>query len=49
LKNADTINGKQLFINTTEGVKINKARLIKTDIECTNGVIHIIDEVLIPK
>ena len=49
LKNADTINGKQLSINASEVVKIDKANVIKTDIECTNGVIHVIDEVLIPE
>ncbi len=48
LKNADTVNGKQLSIDTSEGVKIDKANVIKTDIKCTNGVIHVIDEVLIP-
>ena len=48
IKNADTVNGKQLSIDTSKGVKIDKANVIKTDIECTNGVIHVIDEVLIP-
>jgi len=49
IKNADTVNGKKLSIDTTKGVKIDKANVIKTDIECTNGVIHVIDEVLIPE
>ena len=48
LQKADTINGKQIKIDTANGVKIDKARIIKTDIECTNGVIHIIDKVLLP-
>lgn len=48
LKNTGTVLGKKLSIDTKNGVKIGKAKVIKTDIECTNGVIHVIDEVLIP-
>jgi uncharacterized surface protein with fasciclin (FAS1) repeats len=44
----ETINGKDVQIDTSKGVKIDKANVIKTDIECINGVIHIIDEVLLP-
>jgi len=49
IKNAPSVNGKNLSINIKNGVKIDRANVIKTDIECTNGIIHIIDEVLIPK
>jgi len=49
IRKANTINGKDLSINTKNGVKIDKANIIKTDIECINGILHIIDEVLIPK
>lgn len=49
IKNAKTVNGKNLSISTKNGVKIDNANVIKTDIECSNGVIHVIDEVLIPK
>jgi uncharacterized surface protein with fasciclin (FAS1) repeats len=31
------------------GVKIDDAEVIHPDIECTNGVVHVIDNVLIPK
>ncbi len=49
LKLAKTVNGKNLSINaTTEGVKIDNANVLKTDIETSNGVIHIIDAVMIP-
>jgi uncharacterized surface protein with fasciclin (FAS1) repeats len=48
LNYAKTVNGKDVQIDTSKGVKIDKANVIKTDIECTNGVIHIIDEVLLP-
>lgn len=48
ITNARTVNGKQVTIDTKNGVKIDKATVIKSDIECSNGVIHVIDEVLIP-
>jgi len=49
LKTAKTANGKQISIDSTSGVKINNANVVKTDIECSNGVIHVIDDVLIPE
>jgi len=49
LSSAPTVNGKDVSINTIDGVKVNNAKVIKTDIECTNGVIHVIDSVLIPE
>jgi len=48
LKTAKTANGKEVSIDSTSGVKIDKANVVKTDIECSNGVIHVIDTVLIP-
>lgn len=47
-KSAKTVQGGELAINTTNGVKIGTATVTKTDIECSNGVIHVIDSVLIP-
>ena len=49
MKKTNTVNGKKLTINTKKGLKVNKSNIIITDIECTNGIIHIIDGVLIPK
>jgi uncharacterized surface protein with fasciclin (FAS1) repeats len=49
INNAKTVNGKEIKIDISDGIKIDKACLIKPDIECSNGVIHLIDEVLIPK
>jgi uncharacterized surface protein with fasciclin (FAS1) repeats len=47
---AKTVNGQQLTINAAMGsVTVNNARVVKTDIVCTNGVIHVIDTVLLPK
>ena len=46
---AKTVNGAALSISTSDGVKLNGAStVVKTDIECTNGVIHVIDSVLLP-
>ncbi len=49
LKSAKTVGGQSLEIDTTDGVKINGAKVVKADIECANGVIHVIDTVLLPK
>jgi uncharacterized surface protein with fasciclin (FAS1) repeats len=44
-----TVNGATLKVTTTGGVKLNgETTVVKTDIECTNGVIHVIDKVLLP-
>lgn len=48
LKNTKTINGKDITINTSTDLKIDNAKIIKSDIECSNGIIHVIDEVLNP-
>ncbi|MEO8935654.1 MAG: fasciclin domain-containing protein [Burkholderiaceae bacterium] len=48
-RSAKTVNGATLAISTKDGVKLNGATtVVKTDIECTNGVIHVIDSVLLP-
>lgn len=49
LKTAKTVNGAELTIDTSSGVKIDGATVIKADIEAANGVIHVIDTVVIPK
>ena len=49
LKSAKTVEGQSVTINATDGVKINDATVVKADIECGNGVIHVIDTVLLPK
>jgi uncharacterized surface protein with fasciclin (FAS1) repeats len=48
-QSATTVNGAALAISTKDGVKLNgTTTVLKPDIECTNGVIHVIDSVLIP-
>ena len=49
MKTAKTVNGAELTIDTTSGVKIDGATVIKADIEAANGVIHVIDTVVVPK
>jgi transforming growth factor-beta-induced protein len=48
LKSAKTVQGQELTIDTTAGVKVGGANVVKTDIACSNGVIHILDSVLLP-
>ena len=43
-----TVNGKPLKITTDKGVMVNNANVTATDIKASNGVIHVIDTVLIP-
>jgi uncharacterized surface protein with fasciclin (FAS1) repeats len=48
-KSAKTVNGADVKVTTTGGVKLNgSSTVVKTDIECTNGVIHVIDTVVMP-
>jgi uncharacterized surface protein with fasciclin (FAS1) repeats len=50
LSRAETVNGQQLEISNEGGIlSIDESRLLATDIECTNGVIHVIDRVLLPE
>ena len=49
LSHANTVNGQSLMIETSHGVvMVNNARVTKIDIDCSNGVIHVIDTVLLP-
>jgi transforming growth factor-beta-induced protein len=49
LKEAKTLQGKKVSITIKDGkVMINGAQVLKTDIECANGVIHVIDSVIMP-
>ncbi len=49
LKSAKTVQGSEATISTADGVKVDNANVIKTDILASNGVIHVIDTVIIPK
>jgi uncharacterized surface protein with fasciclin (FAS1) repeats len=43
-----TLQGKEVVFLRSGGASVNHARLIKTDIAASNGVVHAIDEILIP-
>ena len=42
------LHGSSISIDTSNGVKVDNANVIKTDILASNGVIHVIDEVILP-
>ena len=44
-----TVQGGKLTITTDGGVKVNNAKVVTTDVMASNGVIHVIDTVLMPK
>jgi uncharacterized surface protein with fasciclin (FAS1) repeats len=48
LDSATTLQGQTVEISKQDGVKINEARVIAPDVEATNGIIHVIDTVLMP-
>ncbi len=50
LKSVKTLQGGSIKISTSDGkVKVNDANVTATDIKCSNGVIHVIDGVLMPQ
>ncbi|MEH1925190.1 fasciclin domain-containing protein [Nostoc sp.] len=48
LKTAKTVEGADVKIDASNGVKINDAKVTTADVAADNGVIHVIDTVLIP-
>lgn len=50
MKMADTVNGQSVMISMDAGnVMVDNAKVVQADIECSNGVIHVIDTVILPK
>ena len=43
-----TVLGSPVSIDTSNGVLVNNAKVVTADLEATNGVIHVIDKVLLP-
>ena len=43
-----TVQGEEVAIDATDGVTVGGANVIKADIEASNGVIHVIDAVILP-
>lgn len=44
-----TVQGQTITVSTEGGVRVGDANVVQTDIEADNGVIHVIDRVLMPK
>ena len=44
-----TVQGQKVHVDGTTGVHIENARVVKADVETTNGVIHVINKVILPK
>jgi len=50
MNSAKTVNGQSVAISVNDGtVIVDNAKVVKTDILCSNGVIHVIDSVVLPK
>jgi transforming growth factor-beta-induced protein len=45
---AATLNGEELRIDLSNGVMINESQVVLADLEATNGVVHVIDKILVP-
>lgn len=48
-RSLSTVQGQTIMVDTKSGVKVNDASVIKTDIMADNGVIHVIDKVILPR
>ncbi|HEY9728618.1 MAG TPA: fasciclin domain-containing protein [Chroococcales cyanobacterium] len=48
IEEAETVEGSVLVIDTTKGYKVNQAIVLQPDILTDNGVIHVIDSILMP-
>jgi uncharacterized surface protein with fasciclin (FAS1) repeats len=49
LTKAATVQGSDIMIDTSDGVKVNNATVTQTDLKTKNGVIHVIDTVIMPQ
>jgi transforming growth factor-beta-induced protein len=50
LSGATTLNGQRVEIRAEDGkVTVDQANVVKTDVQCSNGIIHVIDSVILPE
>ncbi|GBD41967.1 Immunogenic protein MPB70 [bacterium HR39] len=45
----ETAGGTKLAIDATDGVKVGGATVVRADVEASNGVIHVVDSVILPE
>jgi uncharacterized surface protein with fasciclin (FAS1) repeats len=45
---AATVNGAEVTINTANGAQVNGANVVTADVDASNGVVHVIDQVILP-
>lgn len=45
---AETVNGAKITFTTADGAKVNGSNVVTADVEATNGIVHIIDSVILP-
>ena len=46
---AKSVEGGEISVDGTDGVKVDNAKVVTADIEASNGIIHVIDAVIMPK
>jgi len=49
LKDLSTVHGGRIKIDASKGLRVDNAMVIKADVPASNGVIHVVDTVLMPK
>ena len=49
LTTAKTVQGQSVTFQTNGGVKVNGANVVTADVQADNGIIHVIDTVILPK
>ncbi len=49
LKDLSMVDGGRVKIDATKGLKVDQANVVKPDVPASNGVIHVVDAVLMPK
>lgn len=45
---AETVQGEKISIDLSDGVKVNQSNVVSADIMASNGVVHVIDKVILP-
>ena len=48
LYSLETVSGNRLKVTVNGGVRVDTATIVEADIECSNGIIHAVDEILVP-